>query len=47
MTSHISPHCSANYGEALATRLAISLATSLKLENFKLEGDSQVVILSL
>jgi ribonuclease HI len=36
-----------NYGEALAVRLAVSLATSINLENFIIEGDSQVVIMSL
>jgi hypothetical protein len=36
-----------NYGDALAVRLAVSLATSINLENFIIEGDSQVVIMSL
>jgi hypothetical protein len=35
------------YGEALAARLAASLAASLKLKNFSLEGDSKVVIAAL
>jgi hypothetical protein len=43
MISQISPHCLPNYGEALAARLA----DSLNLENFIIEGDSQVFILSL
>jgi hypothetical protein len=47
MISQISPHCLPNYGEALVARLADSLAISLNLENFIIEGDSQVVILSL
>jgi hypothetical protein len=38
---------SPNMGEALAARLATSLASSLHLKWFILEGDSQVVILAL
>jgi len=35
------------YGEALAARLAASLACSLNFNNFIIEGNSQVVISSL
>jgi hypothetical protein len=45
--SQINPTCDSNYGEALAAQLAASLAVSLKLENFSLEGDSAVVIAAL
>jgi hypothetical protein len=45
--SLISPPCSPNYGEALAAQLAASLATSLNLENFTIEGDSLIVITAL
>jgi len=47
MISQINSPCLPNYGEALAAHLAISLATSLKLEKFTIECDSQVVILFL
>jgi hypothetical protein len=47
MASQISSPCNPNYGEALAAKLAISLATSLHLDHFILEGDSQVVISTL
>ncbi|XP_059432574.1 uncharacterized protein LOC132165893 [Corylus avellana] len=47
MISQISPSCSPNLGEALAARLAVSLASSLRLDRFILEGDSEVVILAL
>jgi hypothetical protein len=46
-SSKISPLCDMNYGEALATHLALSLATSLQLKNFTLEGNSQIVISAL
>ncbi|XP_059435193.1 uncharacterized protein LOC132168119 [Corylus avellana] len=45
--SQISPLCDPTYGEALAASFAISMATSLKLLVFSLEGDSQVVITAL
>jgi len=47
MTSQLSPPCHPNYGEALAANLAISLASSLQLDHFILEDDSQVVLLAL
>jgi ribonuclease HI len=45
--SQINPPCDPNYGEALAAQLAASLAASMKLKNFIIEGDSQVVITAL
>jgi hypothetical protein len=45
--SQISPPCKANFGEALAAQLAASLAVSLDLKTFSLEGDSSVVIAAL
>jgi hypothetical protein len=45
--SQISPSCDPTYGEALAAQLAASLATSLKLKNFVIEGDSKVVVAAL
>jgi hypothetical protein len=47
MASLISPSCSPNMGEAFATQLAISVARSLSLDRFILEGDSLVVIQAL
>jgi hypothetical protein len=47
MISQVSLTCLPNYGEAFAGQLAVSLAASLHLGNFLLEGDSQVVILAL
>jgi hypothetical protein len=47
MSSQIQSNCSPNKGEALAAHLAVSLATSLHLNQFIIEGDSQVVILAL
>ena len=47
MASLINPPCSPNMGEALATQLAISVACSLNLDQFILEGDSEVVIQAL
>jgi hypothetical protein len=47
MTSQIQSNCSPNKGEALAAHLAVSLAASLYLNRFIIEGDSQVVILAL
>jgi hypothetical protein len=40
------PPCDPSYYETQAALLATSLATSLKLGNFILEGDSSIVILS-
>jgi hypothetical protein len=45
--SQISFSCSPNEGEAMAVQLAISLAISLKKYHFIIEGDSEVVVLSL
>jgi hypothetical protein len=39
--------CQPNEGEALAANLAASLAISLNIQKFILEGDSQIVILAL
>jgi hypothetical protein len=47
MTTQIQSKCSPNKGEALATQLAVSLASFLHLNRFVIEGDSQVVILAL
>jgi len=47
MASLLSPPCQLNYGEALATKLAVSMASSHHLNLFILEGDSQVVISAL
>jgi hypothetical protein len=47
IASQIQSKCSPNKGEALAAQLAVSLAASLHLNRFILEGDSQVVILTL
>ena len=47
MASLISPSCSPNMGEALVAQLAISVAHSLNLDQFILEGDSLVVIQAL
>jgi hypothetical protein len=44
--SQISPSCSPNYGEAQGALLAASLASSLQLHHFVLEGDSHIVILA-
>jgi hypothetical protein len=45
--SQISPLCEANFGEALAAQLAASLAVSMDLQSFSLEGDSATVIAAL
>jgi hypothetical protein len=45
--SQINPSCDPNYGEALAAQLAVSLAASMNLKNFIMEGDSLVVITAL
>jgi hypothetical protein len=47
MTTQIQSNCSPNKGETLAAHLAVSLASSLHLDRFVIEGDSQVVILAL
>jgi hypothetical protein len=41
--SQISPPCSPNYGEAQGALLAASLASSLHLKQFVIEGDSLIV----
>jgi hypothetical protein len=38
--------CQPNEGEALAANLVVSLAISLNIKSFILEGDSQIVILA-
>jgi hypothetical protein len=45
--TQVRPPCSPAYGEAQATLLACSLATSLHLGNFVIEGDSSIVITAL
>jgi hypothetical protein len=45
--SQINPPCDPNFGEALAAQLATSVAASLNLSKFSLEGDSAVVIEAL
>jgi ribonuclease HI len=45
--SQINNSYSPNEGEAMAAQLAISLATSLNLDLFIIEGDSEVVVQSL
>jgi hypothetical protein len=45
--SQISPKCDPTFGEALVALLAASLAASMKLKNFTIEGDSMVVIVAL
>jgi hypothetical protein len=45
--SQVRPPCNPAYGEAQATLLACSLAVSLHLEKFVIEGDSSIVILAL
>jgi hypothetical protein len=47
MATQIQANCSPNKCEALAAKLAVSLALSLHLNRFIIEGDSQVVILAL
>lgn len=47
MATQIQSKCSPNKCEALAVQLAVSLASSLGINRFILEGDSQVVILAL
>jgi hypothetical protein len=43
VASQISPPCSRNYGEAQGALLAASLASSLHLKQFVIEGDSLIV----
>jgi hypothetical protein len=43
-TSHIRNSCSLNEGEAMVAQLAISLANSLHMDRFIIEGDSKVVV---
>jgi hypothetical protein len=45
--SQTNPPCDPNFGEALVAQLAASLAASLNLQKFSLEGDSLVVIAAL
>ena len=45
--SQTNPPYDPNFGEALAARLAASLAASLHMKNFSLEGDSTIVISAL
>ncbi|XP_059451120.1 lysM domain receptor-like kinase 10 [Corylus avellana] len=45
--SQVRPPCNPTYGEAQAALLAASLAASMHLDNFILEGDSSIVISSL
>jgi hypothetical protein len=45
--SQINISCSPNVGEAMAAQLAILLALSLKKDRFIIEGNSEVVVLSL
>ncbi|XP_062145976.1 uncharacterized protein LOC133853973 [Alnus glutinosa] len=45
--TRIQAACSSNKGEALAAQLAVSLASSLRLDRFIIEGDSQIVIHAL
>jgi hypothetical protein len=47
MASQLSPPCHPNYGEALVAKLVVSLASSLQLNHFILESDSQVVLSAL
>jgi hypothetical protein len=47
MNSQISLMCLPNMGEALASRLTTSLASSLNTKRFIIEGDSKIVILAL
>jgi ribonuclease HI len=47
VATQIQSACSPNKGEALAALLAVSLASSLHLDRFVIEGDSQIVILAL
>jgi hypothetical protein len=46
-TTQVSPPCTPNYGEAQGALLATSLAVSLILSNFVIEGDFLIVISAL
>jgi hypothetical protein len=45
--SQVNPPCDPTFGEAHATRLVASLATSLQLKSFSLGGDSKIIIAAL
>jgi hypothetical protein len=47
VASRLSSPCHPNYGEAVAAKLVVTLALSLHLAHFILEGDSQTVISAL
>ena len=47
MLYQVRPPCSPVYGEALAAQLAGALATSMKIDEFILEGDSSIVVSAL
>jgi hypothetical protein len=47
MFSQISLPCSPNVGEARAAQLAYALASTLSIDKFILEGDSEVVVYAL
>ena len=44
IVTQVRPPCSQDYGEALAAKLTADLASSLQLEKFILEGESNIVI---
>jgi hypothetical protein len=46
ISTQISSPCQPNEGETLAANLVVSLAISLNIQRFILEGDSQIVILA-
>jgi hypothetical protein len=47
LSTNLSPSCTPNVGEARAALLACSIVASLSYDKFILEGDSEVVVLSL
>ena len=47
MIFQISPPCLTNVGEALSTLLGVSLASQLHIDQFILEGNSEVVVIAL
>jgi hypothetical protein len=47
METIINPPCQPNMGEALAGKLAFSLAISMNLSQVIIEGDSHIVIMAL